>query len=108
MNAISMQNLEEDKVLESQGLAAMTFTLNWSDGRATHEDEMHVEKFSVWREADILPADIGLKITGMHVGDRAQSALPGSCRRVERSSLETNPDQLSSLAHASVAGDGWS
>jgi hypothetical protein len=38
-----MQNLEEDKVLESQGLAAMTFTLNWSDGRATHEDEMHVE-----------------------------------------------------------------
>lgn len=76
MNAISMQNLEEDKVLERQGLAAMTFTLNWSDGRATHEDEMHVERFSVWREADFLPADIGLKIAGMHVGDRAQAASP--------------------------------
>jgi len=76
MNAISMQKLEDDKVLESQGLAAMTFTLNWSDGRATHEDEMHVEKFSVWREADFLPAGIGAKIAGMHVGDVAQAALP--------------------------------
>jgi len=76
MNASSMQNLEQDKVLESQGLAAMTFTLNWSDGRATHEDEMHVERFSAWREADFLPADIGQKIPGMHVGDRVQAALP--------------------------------
>jgi SAM-dependent methyltransferase len=76
VNAISMQNLEQDKVLESHGLAAMTFTLNWSDGRATHEDEMHVERFSVWREADFLPAEIGQKITGMHVGDRLQAALP--------------------------------
>jgi hypothetical protein len=46
MNAISMQKPEDDKVLESQGLAAMTFTLKWSDGRAMHQDEMHVEKFS--------------------------------------------------------------
>ncbi|MEN8802952.1 MAG: class I SAM-dependent methyltransferase [Thiogranum sp.] len=76
MNAISMQDLEQDKALDRQGLAAMTFTLTWSDGRATHEDEMHVEKFSVWREADFLPADLGLKITGMHVGDRVQTALP--------------------------------
>ena len=76
MNAISMLKPEDDKVLESQGLAAMTFTLNWSDGRATHEDEMHVEKFSVWREADFLPADIGPKITGMHAGGYVQAALP--------------------------------
>jgi len=74
MNAFSMQKLEDDKVLESQWLAAMTFTLNWSDGRATHEDEMHVEKFSVWREADFLPADIGPKIAGMHAGDCVQAA----------------------------------
>ena len=76
MNAIGMQNLEQDEVLESQGLAAMTFTLNWSDDRATHEDEMHVDKFSVWREAEFLPADIGQKIIAMHVGDRVQAALP--------------------------------
>jgi hypothetical protein len=54
----------------------MTFTVNWSDGRATHEDEVHIEKFSVWREADCLPADIGPKIAGMHVGDGLQAALP--------------------------------
>ena len=75
MNAISIQNPEDDKVLESHGLAAMTFTLNWRDGCATHEDEMHVEKFSVWREADFLPADIGRVITGMHAGETAQAAV---------------------------------
>jgi len=76
MSAISMQKPEDDKVPESQGLAAMTFTLNWSDDRATHEDEMHVEKFSVWREADFLPVDIGPNIAGMHAGDDVQAALP--------------------------------
>jgi hypothetical protein len=75
MNAISMQKPEDDKVLESQGLAAMTFTLSWSDGRATHQDEMHVEKFSVWREADFLPTGIGPKIAGMRAHDCVQAAL---------------------------------
>ncbi len=79
MNAIDIRNTidgpEEAKVLGNQGLAAMTFTLKWSDSGAAHEDEMHVEKFSVWREADFLPAELGLKIPGMRVGDRAQAAL---------------------------------
>jgi hypothetical protein len=46
---------EGDKVLESQGLASLTLTLHWSDGRAAHEEEMHFENFSVLREADSLP-----------------------------------------------------
>jgi SAM-dependent methyltransferase len=69
MKATRMESLEEDKALDSQGLASVTFSLHWSDARAEHEDEMHVEKFSVWREADFLPAPIGPKITGMHAGD---------------------------------------
>ena len=36
---------------------------------------MHVEKFSVWREADILPAGIGSKIPGMAAGDRAEAGV---------------------------------
>ncbi len=76
MNASSIEKPGEDKVLESQGLAAVTFTLLWSDGRAEHEDEMHVEKFSVWREADFLPAEIGSRLVGMRAGDSAQAALP--------------------------------
>jgi len=75
MNAINVQKLKDHEVLDNQGLAAITFTLSWSDGRATHEDEMHVEKFSVWREADFLPVDIGPKIAGMHTGDCVQAAL---------------------------------
>jgi hypothetical protein len=69
------QNTGDDRVLESQGLAAVTFTLQWSDSRAEHEDEMHVEKFSVWREADFLPPAIGAQIPGMRAGDSAQAAL---------------------------------
>ena len=75
MNAISMHSQEEDAVLGSQGLAAMTFTLHWSDGRATHQDELHVPKFSVWREADFLAGGLGQKIPGMRVGDGAQAEL---------------------------------
>lgn len=76
MNAVINQKPEQDKVIQSQGLAALTFTLHWSDGRVAHEDEMHVEKFSVWREADFLPAAIGSRIVGMRAGDSAQVTLP--------------------------------
>ena len=85
MNAIDIQKMEEDKVLGSQGLASMTFTLKWSDSRAAHEDEMHVEKFSVWREADFLPAEIGRNIPGMRIGDRAQVRRDGFHRGGRRS-----------------------
>ena len=76
MNAVIKQKPEQDKVLQSQGLAALTFTLHWSDGSVAHEDEMHVEKFSVWREADFLPAEIGAKLVGMRAGDSAQATVP--------------------------------
>ena len=76
MNAVVKQKPEQDKVLQSQGLAALTFTLHWSDGKVAHEDEMHVEKFSVWREADFLPAEIGAKLVGMRVEDSAQATVP--------------------------------
>lgn len=76
MNAISMQHREDDQVLDSQGLAAMTFTLRWFDGRATHQDELHVPKFSVWREADFLPGALGQQMPGMRVGDSTQVTVP--------------------------------
>jgi len=76
MNAVIEQKPGQDKALQSQGLAALTFTLHWSDNRVVHEDEMHVEKFSVWREADFLPTAIGSSIPGMRAGDSAQAMLP--------------------------------
>jgi len=76
MNATNAHKLEQDTVLGSRGLAAMTFTLNWSDGRAAHEDEMHIKKFNVWREADFLPADVGEKLAVMHAGDCVQAVWP--------------------------------
>ena len=75
MNASSIENPGEDKVLDRQGLAAVTFTLLWSDGRAEHEDQMHFENFSVWREADFLPAAIGSRLLDMRAGDSAEAVL---------------------------------
>ena len=75
MNAIISESQEQDEVLDSQGLATMTFTLHWADGRATHQDELHLPKFSVWREADFLAGGLGQKIPGMRVGDGAQAEL---------------------------------
>ena len=71
-----MHNAEA--VLDGHGLASAILTLSWSDDRALHEEQSYIEKFSVWREADLLPPDIGLKIPGMRAGDRAQATLkPG-------------------------------
>ncbi len=76
MSATSQHNPDQDRVLDSQGLASVTFTLQWSDGRFEHEDQMHVEKFSVWREAELLPSAIGSEIIGMRAGGSALAALP--------------------------------
>ena len=74
----SAHSRDDEKPLDEHGLAAITLTLNWSDDRAAHEEQQHVEKFSVWREADILPPEIGPKITGMRAGDSAQAEIsPG-------------------------------
>ena len=54
-----------EDVLVGHGLASAILTLSWSDDRALHEEQSYIEKFSVWREADLLPPDIGLKIPGM-------------------------------------------
>jgi FKBP-type peptidyl-prolyl cis-trans isomerase 2 len=76
VNAVIKQKREQDKVLQNHGLASLIFTLHWSDGRAAHEEEMHVENFSVFREADFLPPEIGTRLVGMRAGDSAQATLP--------------------------------
>ena len=72
---MNMALIDEERRVDDHGLASVTLAVHWSDDRAVHEDEMHVEKFSVWREADILPAGIGSKIPGMAAGDRAEAGV---------------------------------
>ena len=97
MNAINTQPSDDDAALGAQGLAAMTFTARWCDGRATHRDELHVPKFSVWREADFLPGDLGQEIPGMCAGDSAQAAAPAGELTGgwdERRQFSTSPDNF--------------
>lgn len=75
MNTLAHSTNTEQSTLDENGLAAITLSATWSDSRAMHEEYLHVEKFSVWREADMLPRDISLKIPGMRAGDSAEAAL---------------------------------
>lgn len=74
MNAIhGLERIDESPILEAQGLARATLSIEWEDGLAHHRDELHVERLSVWREADLLPPDIGKNLPGMRVGDLARA-----------------------------------
>ncbi len=65
-----------ESVLDEHGLASVTLVINWSDGRATHEDQLHVESFSAWREIDLLPSRIASSLCGMQSGDEVDDKLP--------------------------------
>lgn len=54
--------------LQGNGLAAVTLSIEWQDARAAHRDESHVPRFSVWREADLLPATIAAALPGSRTG----------------------------------------
>jgi hypothetical protein len=73
MEAGTRHRIDEKQVLGGHGLASATFTLQWADAVAGHEEEMHVENFSVWREADFLPPAIGARIAEMRAGDLADA-----------------------------------
>jgi SAM-dependent methyltransferase len=65
-----------DTYLDDHGLAAVTLTVSWSDDRASHENHLHVDRFSVFREADALPEEIAGTIAGMGQGDRVSTTKP--------------------------------
>jgi len=53
-------------------LANITFTLNWQSEEATHTERMHVEKFNVWRDLDLIPANIQREIINQPAGHEAE------------------------------------
>lgn len=56
----------------------VNLTPKWSDNRAALEAQLHLEKFGVWREADILPRSIGTVLPGIRAGDLAKAEIhPG-------------------------------
>ncbi len=60
--------------LDEHGLAAITLSVTWSDSLASHRDQLHVDKFSVWREADLFPSPIANAIPGMYRGEACATA----------------------------------
>jgi SAM-dependent methyltransferase len=55
-------------VLDDHSLATVTLGISWADDRASHENYLHVDRFSVFREADALPEEIAGAIAGMGQG----------------------------------------
>jgi len=48
VNRLEYSNDDYASVLDKHGLASVTLSAGWSDGRAAHEEQLHMEKFSVW------------------------------------------------------------
>ncbi|MBV2092152.1 MAG: methyltransferase domain-containing protein [Candidatus Thiodiazotropha sp. (ex Ctena orbiculata)] len=88
------------QVLESQGLASVTLTAHWSDEQASHEERLHVEKFSIWREADMLPSEIGRNLAGLQQGDRLEALIhPGDYTGSWRSTRQIDTKTASFNRH---------
>ena len=69
MKNMATEELQDAELtLDGHGLAAVTLSLDWNDGHATHHDEQHIERFSVWREGDLLPAALGHALPGSQEG----------------------------------------
>lgn len=75
MNSPAHSDDSDKPVVDKHGLASVTLSVNWSDQRASHEEQLRMEKFSVRREADTLPPDIALNIPGMRAGEEVQAML---------------------------------
>lgn len=63
--------------LAPRSLACITLGAQWRSGDVQHEDSLYVDRFSVWRDGDLLPAAIARNLVGLHNGDRL-SADAGS------------------------------
>jgi SAM-dependent methyltransferase len=61
-------------VLGDHGVASVTIGIEWIDDRAHHENYLHVERFSVFREADSLPHEMAGAIAGMAQGERVSTS----------------------------------
>ncbi len=77
MNTTAESLVADDRILDEHGLAAVTLSINWSDALASHQEQIHVDKFSVWREADLLPAEIAGAIPGMYRGEVCRTSGAG-------------------------------
>lgn len=75
MNRLTPLKSAQDHELEAHGLASVTLSINWADQLAQHEEQLHIAKFSVWREADLLPPEIGQNIVGMRATEQISTRL---------------------------------
>lgn len=91
MNTSQTAGLNDEPVLQTNGLAAVTLSSVWSDGIAIHKDQKHLERFSAYREIDFLPSTIANKLVGMRAGDEAEQRISAdelvgewqACRKIE-------------------------
>ena len=84
-----------DRPVGDQGLASIRLSLQWADRLALHTDEWHVERFSAWRERDLLPGPIAAAIPDMRRGD--------NCGAQTGDGELAGPHALTRVAGASVS-----
>lgn len=69
-------NTQNSKKVGVKSLASATFNLKWTESDVVHEDRLHFEKFSAWRDIDTLPAAMANLLIGSVAGDVLEATAP--------------------------------
>lgn len=107
MSAIhGLEHIDASAILEAQGLARATLTIEWEDDLAHHRDELHVERLSVWRESDLLPPEVGERLPGMRAGEVAHAHVAAGGLTGEQSEGKVVTVKRTAFDHPSIRSLG--
>lgn len=67
-----MTTVTEKQTVDRHCQVALDLTLRWQSPHARHEDRLHLARFNVWRDLDLLPPALQDEVLGRRPGDRAR------------------------------------
>ena len=71
-----MTTATEKQAVDRHCQIALDLTLRWQSPHARHEDRLHLARFNVWRDLDLLPQALQDEVLGRLPGHRASHRFP--------------------------------
>ncbi len=96
-------DIHDDKIRD-HSLAHLAFSANWRSEIGSHEEWLHVEKFNVWRDIDLLPSGLRQDLIGCGVGDAPEAAVVSGDLIAPRRDGEVRDLKRSAFVGRSVNG----
>ncbi|MGD2064597.1 MAG: class I SAM-dependent methyltransferase [Nitrospirota bacterium] len=74
-----MTGVIERQEVDHHCQVALDLTLRWQSAHARHQDRLHLARFNVWRDLDLLPPVLQEEVLGRRLGHRASHRFaPGA------------------------------